>query len=205
VNAPSWLTDVLVALLLAIACFFAWRMLVARCRERRTDYPRDAFYALCALAVAQTQAKWISTLPRLGWAALFALAAAFFAAQAVRAYGGVDGASSWRPAALDAGVALVLVYVFAAGAVPSPLSGSSAGLLVLHYHTLGLALAVALLGYAVVALDRLSAGGRASAIPAGVDPMDRPGPLPVLAPRAVEVCHIALLVTTAYAIIANLV
>lgn len=217
-NAPTWLTDLLVALLLTIMGFFVWRMAAARGLQRRADYRRDALYALAALAVAETQAKWLSTLPRPAWAVLFTLAALFFAALAVRAYRrpGAAGDSSWRRSALDAGIALVLVYMFTAGVAPSTLSGSTAGMVVMagmpgmiithevRYPTLGLALAVGLLGYAVVALDRLSAS-RAETNRDGVDPMDRPGPLPLLAQRAARSCELILAVVMAYAIIAHLV
>lgn len=227
-NAPTWLTDLLVALLLVIMGFFAWRMLAARGWQRRADYPRDALYALAALAVAETQAKWLSTLPRPMWAVLFALAATFFATNAVRAYRGstagtrtgTDMVTAWRRSALDAGVSMVLVYMFTAGVAPSTLSGSTAGMVVMagmpgmiilhpvRYPTLGLALAAGLLGYVVIALDRLSARRAAvGAVDAGVDvdPMDRPGPLPLLAPRAAQACELALALVMAYAIVAHLV
>jgi hypothetical protein len=218
VNGPIWLTDLLVALLLAIMGFFGWRILAARGWQRSADYPRDAFYALAALAVAGTQAKWIGILRRPVWAVGFLCAALFFGVVAVRAYPGGDGAagSSWRRPMVDAGVALVLVYMFAAGVAPSNLSGSSAGMVVMagmpgmiithpvRYPTLGLLLAVYLLWYAVVGLDRLSVR---RATPAGdrVDPMDRPGPLPMLAPRVAQSCELVLAVVMAYAIIAHLV
>lgn len=219
-NAPTWLIGVLAALLLAIMGFFVWRMAVARGWSRRADYPRDALYALAALAVAETQAKWLGILPRPVWAVTFGLAALAFAAAAVRAYrvaGGREG-STWRRSAFDAGVALVMVYMFTAGVAPSTLSGSTAGMVVMagmpgmiitnpvKYPTLGLALAVGLLAYVVVALDRFSAS-RAAVVDGGnqVDPMDRPGPLPLLAPRTAQACRMALALVMAYAIIAHLV
>jgi hypothetical protein len=120
----------------------------------------------------------------------------------------------------DAGLAVALVYMFTAGVAPSEVSGSTAGSIVMagmpgmmrdstvRYPTLGLLLVAAAIGYTVVLLDRLSATRRAvpetsAGMPA--DPMDRPGPLPMLAPRAIECCRIALLLAAAYAILGKLV
>lgn len=219
-TAPDWLNVLLVVLLLAIAGFFVWRMAVANAWRRRADYPSDALHALAALAVAETQVKWISTLPRPAWAAVFAAAAAYFAAVALRARRAPNAAGRRNRSAADAGLAATLVYMFTAGVAPSTLSGSTAGSVVMagmpgmtrdntvRFPTLGLLLAAAAIGYTVVLLDRLSATRRtATPAPAGmpVDPMDRPGPLPMLAPRAVESCRIALLLAVAYAILAKLV
>ena len=219
-NAPTWLTDLLVVLLLAIAGFFVWRMAVANAWRRRADYPSDALHALAALAVAETQVKWVSTLPRPAWAVVFAVAAVYFAVVAVRAHRASAAVSERNRGAANAGLAVALVYMFTAGVAPSALSGSSAGSVVMagmpgmtrdstvHYPTLGLLFVAAAIGYTVVLLDRLSVTRRAVVeTPTGtpVDPMDRPGPLPMLAPRAVECCRIALLLTVAYAILAKLV
>lgn len=218
-NAPTWLTDLLVAALLAVAGFFVWRMAVANTWRRRPDYPSDALHAAAALAVAETQAKWISTLPRPAWAVVFAVAAAAFVVVAVRAHRASEAAQRNRGAA-NAGLALALVYMFTAGVAPSALSGSSAGSVVMagmpgmmmdstvRYPTLGLLLVAAAIGYTVVLLDRLSATRRPLAhTSAGppIDPMDLPGPLPMLAPRAVECCRIVLLLAVAYAILTKLV
>jgi hypothetical protein len=217
VNAPTWLTDSLVAALLCIAGFFGWRMLAARGWSRRADYPRDALYALAAVALAETQASWFSTLPRPAWAVLFGLAALFFAVSAARAYRSPNSTSSWRHSALDTGIALIMLYAFTAGIQPSTLRGSTAGLTVMagmpgmivthsvRYPTLGLLLAAGLLGYAVVMLDRLSARTPEPATVPALAPMDRPGPLPLLAPRAADACRVALAIFMAYAIIAHLV
>lgn len=219
-NAPTWLTDLLVVLLLAIAGFFVWRMAVATTWRRRADYPSDALHALAALAVAETQVKWIRTLPRPAWAAVFAAAAVYFAVVSVRAHRRADGIAARNRGAADSGLAVALVYMFTAGVAPSALSGSSAGTVVMagmpgmmmdstvHYPTLGLLLVVAAIGYTVVLLDRLSVARRAVVDGPGgapLDPMDRPGPLPMLAPRAVECCRIALLLAVAYAILTKLV
>lgn len=219
-NAPVWLTDLIVALLLAVTAFFLWRMATARVLDRRPDYPRDAFYALTALAIAQTQAKWINTLPRSVWVGVFVLAAVYFTAHALRARRGITptGGASRRRHGIDAGMALVAVYMFAAGVAPSTLSGSTAGMVVMAgmpgmivthsvgYPTLGLALATGLLGYTVIALDHLSARRPDPGVGnPTLDPMDRPGPLPTLTPRTATACELVLAVVMAYAIIAALV
>jgi hypothetical protein len=69
VNAPDWLDNVIVAMMLAIAGFFVWRMLAATGWRQRTDYPRDALYTLAAMAVIATQVKSAGDLlPRPAWA-----------------------------------------------------------------------------------------------------------------------------------------
>jgi len=220
VNAPTWLTDLLVVALLAMAGFFVWRMVVANAWRRRADYPSDALHALAALAVAETQVKWVSTLPRPAWAVVFAVAAVYFAVVAFRAHRESDAVAERNRGAADTGLAVALVYMFTAGVAPSALSGSSAGSVVMagmpgmmmdstvRYPTLGLLLVAAAIGYTVVLLDRLSTARRVVVdTPAGtpVDPMDRPGPLPMFAPRTVECCRIVLLLAAAYAILAKLV
>jgi hypothetical protein len=219
VNAPDLLENLVVAILLLLAGFFVWRMLVASGWRRHTDYPRDALYALTALGVAATQVTWLGSLPRPAWAGLFALAAVFFATRLVLARRDGAGWDLVRGHLLDAGIAAALVFMFTAGVAPSVLSGSTAGLVVMagmadmtrdtteSYPALGLLLVLALVAGAVVLLDRFSAT-RPTAPASGsawVDPLDRPGPVPLLAPRALELCRMVLLLVMAYAILGKLV
>jgi hypothetical protein len=217
-NAPAWLNNVVMVVMLLIAGLFVWRMLVASGWQRRTDYPRDALYALAAPAVAATQVKWFGNLvPRPAWAAVFAGAAVFFAARLVRERGAGWGAV--RGHLLDAGVGVTLVYMFTAGVAPSAISGSTAGAVVMggmsdmtrdateRFPTLGLLLVLALVGSAVVLLDRLSVSRPAVVVDAylPVNPLDRPGPIPMLAPWTVDLGRMVLLVVMAYAILGKLV
>jgi hypothetical protein len=62
---------------------------------------------------------------------------------------------------------------------------------------------LAVVAAAVFLLDRLSAadGPMTETVGARTDPMDRPGPLPPLLPRAAGACRVLLLVVIAYAIL----
>jgi hypothetical protein len=218
-SAPTWLNDLLVIIMLATAAFFVWRMAVASTWRRRVDYPSDAVLALAAVAVAETQVKWLSAPPRPVWAAVFGVAAVYFAYRIyhARRTPADDAKDARNRDAFTAGLSLVLVYMFTAGVAPSTLSGSTAGSVVMagmpgmmkdttvRFPTLGLLLAVAAIGYTVVVLDRLSAIRPEPAELKAIDPMDRPGPLPVMAPRTLEAGRIALMLTIAYAILAKLV
>jgi hypothetical protein len=72
---------------------------------------------------------------------------------------------------------------------------------------LGLLLVLGLVGCAVLLLDRFSAT-RPTVTVEGVrpaDPLDRPGPVPIPAPRTAAVCQIMLILVMSYAILGNLV
>jgi hypothetical protein len=209
VNAPAWLPDILAAAMIAILAFLVWRMAVSRLVSRAADYEADAFYALAALAMGGMLVKWMHTLPRDVWAAVFALAAVWFAARLVLARrqpagtpaGAESEAETWTwtglgrlPAA--AATAAVLVYMLLAGVAPTTLSGSTAGQVTMagmadmikdvtiDYPAIGLVFVLAAVGYVVVLLDRLSLAGNSTMSIPGTDAAQADDPPDDLEPLA---------------------
>lgn len=217
-NAPAWLTTLVTVTALAVAVFFAWRVVVAGAFDRVIEPETDVFYAAVGFALAGMLARWMRVLPPGVWAVVFGCAAVWFVVRCVRAHRAGDLSARSRYG-LDAAVAAVLVYMPLAGVAPSTLRGSTAGLVTMagmpgmimdsteHAPALGLLLVLAVVAAAVVLLDRLSAAGSSvnEAIAAGGDPVDRPGPLPPLLPRVAGLCRVLLLVVIAYAILGKLV
>lgn len=216
-NAPEWLTVLVVVLMLGVATFFAWRLAVAGVFGRAVELETDVFYALAGLALAGMLARWMRLLPPGAWAAVFGCAALWFVARTVQAHRAreASGRSSY---ALHAALAAVLVYMPLAGVAPSTVSGSTAGMVTMagmpgmmvdsteHAPGLGLLLVLAAVAGAVVLLDRASAVSSPEHESAGaLDPTDRPEPLPLLLPRVAGACRILLLIVIAYAILGKLV
>lgn len=217
-NAPEWLTVLVTMVVLAIALFFVWRLAAAGAFDRAIEAETDVFFAAAGFALAGMLARWMRLLPPGVWAVVFGCAALWFVVLCVRAHRAGDLSARSRNG-FHAAVAAVLVYMPLAGVAPSTLSGSTAGMVTMagmpgmimdsteHAPALGLLLVIAVIGGAVVQLDRLSAAGSAvsGSGAAGLDPMDRPGPLPPLLPRVATACRILVLVVIAYAILGKLV
>lgn len=214
-NAPAWLPPLPAALMLAVAGFLLWRLIVAAAFDYATDPVADLFHIAAAVAVAGMLVTWMRTLPPGAWALLFAGAAAWFAVCASRARRLGDIGAAQR-AATNLLVALALVYMPLAGVAPSTIRGSTAGMYsmaampgmsrdpTIHLPVLGLLIAVAALGYIVLQLDRLSTPAPSAAEFAG-DEAERRTPHAVMTPRLFACCRILLLATMAYGTLAKLV
>jgi hypothetical protein len=199
-NAPAWLPVILAAAMLAIAAYSLWRIAMARVlgpSSANPDFAHDAVVFLLALATAGMLVRWMHVLNPGIWALLLGVAGIWLAFRA--AIAAVAGCA-------------IAVYMLLAGVAPSTINGSTAGYYTMAgmsdmykdttitFPALGIILSVVLLGYAVTALDRLtpsqssaeSTPGAASAAQA-------------LAPRALVLCEVAIVVTMAYAILAKLV
>jgi hypothetical protein len=207
-SAPAWLPPLLAALMLAVAGFLLWRLIVAAAFDYATDPVADLFHIAAAQAVAGMLVSWMRTLPPAAWAALFAVAAAWFAVCALRARRVGDTGSSQR-AATNLMVAAVLVYMPLAGVAPSAIRGSSAGMYsmagmpgmsrdtTIHLPALGLLLAAGALGYVVLLIERLSTATPADAA-RGDGGVAQHTARSVMTPRLVACCRILLLAVMAY-------
>ena len=218
-NAPAWLTVLVTVMALAVAVFFAWRLVVAGGFNRAIEPETDVFYAAVGLALAGMLARWMRVLPPGVWAVVFGCATVWFVVRCVRAHRVGDCGARGRYA-FDAGVASVLVYMPVAGVAPSTLRGSTAGMVTMagmpgmmvdsteHAPALGLLLVLGVVGGAVVLLDRLSAARSVVSERVGAadgDLTDQAAPLPPLLPRIAGACRILLLIVIAYAILGKLV
>ena len=209
-NAPAWLPPILAVAMLFITAYCLWRIAVARMLATSTDYANDAAVALLALATAGMLVHWMHVLTPGIWAALLAVAAVTtLAVSALR-----RGARPAGHVLTTAAGCAIGVYMLLAGVAPSTISGSTAGYYTMAgmtdmykdttiaFPAVGVVFAVVLAGYAVLALDGTSRPTATAGRPAITDSSVA---LPVLAPRSVAVCQVALAVVMAYAILAKLV
>lgn len=191
-NAPTWLTALVATLMILVAAYSLWRLVISRAWGRPTDYETDALHLAVGVAAAGMVADWAHTLPRSVWAVLFAAGGVYFVVR-----------KRWAPVA---GCAVVL-YMFLAGVAPTTIHGSTAGQYTMAgmdgmildqtitYPAIGLIFVVGLCFYAVTVLDRIE--------PLSVD-TGRGNPL-LLAPRSVDVCRIVIVLVLAYAILTKIV
>jgi len=214
-NAPAWLPVILAAVMLAIAAYSLWRIAMARVLGTPTDFAHDTVVFLLSLATAGMLVRWMHLLNPGIWAVLLGAAGTYLAVRAAaptrRPEDVRTGSGSTRTALAAVAGCAIAVYMLLAGVAPSTLNGSTAGYYTMAgmtdmykdttitFPALGIGVSVLLLGYAVAALDRLSpprdsARGQSGTSTAGI-----------LAPRALALCEVAIVVTMAYAILAKLV
>ena len=213
-NAPPWLPALLSVLMLLLAGYSLWRLLISRAWGRATDYETDALHLAAGLAAAGLISTWMHTLPRGVWTALFAAAGLYFAVRARRAWA---IAAERRRLLAGAACCAVLVYMFLAGVAPSTLSGSTAGEYTMAgmpgmivdqtvaYPAIGLIFVVALAFCAVLVLNHIDSPPAARPEPTLGGPNDGAPAGGVIAPRSVELCRALLLLVLAYAILSKLV
>jgi cytochrome b561 len=216
---PSWLTDLLAGLMLAIAVYCAGRLVFARVRHCTTEREVDAVHVVMGTAMAGMLVSRLNIVADRVWEGLFAAAAAWFAVRVVQALrgGGADRTTfNHRVPYLIACGAMLYMYLAPTAAGGADAGGSSTGMSGMadaataasRYPTLGLVLAVALVGYAVLTADRTTLISVGSAVhPAGHSAGPAVGASSggqvheLLAPRAANSCHIAMSVTMAYMLI----
>jgi hypothetical protein len=149
---PAWILDAFAAVMLTVAAVSAARVAAARpWRRGGTVADTDIAHLLMAIAMTGMLTGSLRTIPVVAWESALSVLMAWFvfrAARDVRA-GGLRA----LPAAHLVHCAAML-YMFLAAAQPS------------RYPALAFAFALALAGYAVWDLDRLSAG-RPSGVTAG--------------------------------------
>jgi hypothetical protein len=212
VNAPSWLSTLLSVLMLALACYSLWRLLVARAWNRAVDQEVDVLHLAAGIAAAGIVSSWARTLPRPVWTVLFAAAGVYFLVRVARVW--ADGGERRRLLGALACCA-VLVYMFTASVAPSTLHGSTAGQVTMagmpgmildqteRFPALGLVFVVGLAFAAVLVVNRTGSMPSPKPAPAVGGPDDG-APL-ALAPRSVQLCRVLLLLVFAYAILSKLV
>ena len=215
-NAPAWLPVILAALMLVIAAYSLWRIVMSRLLEVPSDLGRDVVVFLLAVVTAGMLVHWMHVLRPGLWALLLAATGAWLTFRA--AFLGGRPASEARAggstrlmlaAAAGCGIG---VYMLLAGVAPSTINGSTAGYYTMAgmsdmykdttiaYPALGIVFALLLLGYAVATLDRISP----SQGPVGAETGDT-SIVRILAPRTLALCEVMIVLTMAYAIFAKLV
>jgi hypothetical protein len=162
-SGPAWLTGIFAALMLTVAVYCAGRLVAARRWRRPTELDTDAGHVLMGLAMAGMLVATLRILPAAVWEAIFALAAAWFCAQLLRARRGAS-AGPWRcphptPHLVECAA---MLYMFLA--LPTSLrtrtvaamTGMTATPAGSRFSILALALALFMLAYAVQVADRLT-------------------------------------------------
>lgn len=209
---PTWLTDLLAALMLVVAAYCAGRPLYARLRHRPTEHDVDVLHVLMGVAMAGMLVSGLSFLNNRIWETLFVIGALWFAARAVLALRSADAgraAAGHSVAYVLACGAMLYMYLAPISAASSTGSEGMAGMAAdsasARYPLLGLVLTVAMVGYAVLIVDRTPLTAPESS--AGTGPTDPLPHLPpsthsrLLAPRTANCCHIAMSVTMAYLLV----
>jgi hypothetical protein len=204
-SGPGWLAGGLAALMIAIAVYCAGRLAVSRLRGQDTEVATDGLHVMMGVAMAGMFEPRLTLIPGAAWRAVFAVAAAWFAWQAIRA-GRRPSARYAHPAAHAVECAAMVYMVLPVGSWPS---GRGLGMTMpgMSQDTtagnpaLTLILALFMLGYVLWAVDRLAVLSRARAaatprlaaatrpplaaltVPATVGILGPPGPGPTADPR----------------------
>jgi len=167
---PSWLLDLLGAIMLAVAAGSMARLAAATplmsggpWRPRQVGADADVAHALMGIAMAGMFAPSLATLPNAAWGAVFGLATAWFTGRVwLQARDdGIRSALSSR-CTLHLIHSAAMLYMFLALSTPAA-SGGMAGMnmggsavATLHYPTLAGVFTLLLIGYSVWDLDQLS-------------------------------------------------
>ena len=169
-SGPAWLAGGLAALMIAIAVYCAGRLAVSRLRGKDTEAATDGLHVLMGVAMAGMLEPRLTPIPGAAWRAVFAVAAAWFAWQAIRA-SRRPSARCAHPAAHAVECAAMVYMVLPIGSWPAgrgpgmTMTGMSQGTTAGN-PALTLLLALFMLGYVLWAIDRLAVLSRATARPA---------------------------------------
>lgn len=195
---PSWLTVAFAAIMIVVAVYCAGRLAAARLWRRATEVDADAVHAVMGVAMAGMLLPWLSPLPGRVWEAVFAVAAAWFAVQAIRGLRANASAGGWRcshpvPHVVESAA---MIYMLAASpgsgpggpaqAMSMPGMGSGHSGAAGSLPALAVVLALFMVGYVLWTADQLTSLARASATTANQDTARAParalaGPRPPLA------------------------
>jgi hypothetical protein len=166
-SGPGWLAGGLAALMIAIAVYCAGRLAVSRLRGKDTEVATDGLHVMMGVAMAGMFEPRLTPIPGGPWRAVFAVAATWFAWQAIRA--ARRPSTRWAHPAAHAVESAAMVYmVLPVGSWPSgrglgmTMSGMSQGTTAGN-PALTLLLALFMLGYVLWAIDRLAVLSRAPA------------------------------------------
>jgi hypothetical protein len=83
VAGPSWLAGAFAAVMIVIALYSASRLAASRWQRRETEFDADGVHVVMGVAMAGILVPRLSPLPASAWEAVFGIAAAWFAWQAI--------------------------------------------------------------------------------------------------------------------------
>jgi hypothetical protein len=190
--------------MIMIAAYWAARLAVSGRWGRPTELDADGLHVVMGVAMAGMLLPRLSPLPASVWAAVFALAAAWFTVRAVRLQRGRSPAG-WlcrHPVAHLIECAAMLYMLFPAtgllGSAPAAMPGMSGPPGTTDsFRVLAVVLALFMLGYIIWTADMLAALTRARAGAARL----APAPPLMLAPRLAGCCKIAMGMAMGYMLV----
>ena len=205
-SAPAWLASSFAVLMVVIAACCAARLAISRLRGRNTEPDTDTLHVLMGVAMAGMLEPRLEPVPVTAWRAVFAVAAAWFAWQAIRPGRRAGDARGAHPAAHAVESAAMIYMLLPFGSWPSghqpamAMPGMSQGTTTGN-PALTLVLALFMLGYVLWAIDRLAHLART---PAPATAYSHSTGSPVLAPRLAASYKIAMAITMGYMLITML-
>jgi hypothetical protein len=212
-----------------VAVYCSGRLVAARRWRRPTELDADAGHVLMGVAMAGMLVTGLRVMPGVIWEAVFAVGAAWFGGQTLRAHRGAP-MSAWRclhpaPHMVEC-AAMLYMFVVLPPSLASRSAASGMGAMTIsatesRFSFLALLMALFMFGYVVWVADRLTTRAPALAIrptvqgPAvagGPGPESVPSPegcaaagsrlgRPYLAPRCAALCKIAMGLTMGYMLI----
>ena len=199
---PAWVTGGLAALVIVIAAYSAGRLAFSRLQRRETESDADVLHVFMGVAMAGMFVPWLSPLPGTVWQVMFAVAAAWFGWQALRARpGSRQGGSRCAYPAAHLVECSAMIYMLRSAGSPRPpgirpamampgMSGPPGA--AASFPVLALLLALFMLGYIFWTADRLTSLSRATAAQAarGAEPGHQPPPArPAAAASPADLLH----------------
>ena len=162
---PTWISDLLAAVMLVVAAVSAARLVAARpWRRGSVIIDTDIAHLLMAIAMAGVLASSLSTLPNGAWEVIFVVMIVWFGSRVARdaSENGVRALASGHcgPHLVHSGAMLYMFLGMTSGAgamagMPGMTAGSPS-MLALTDPTLAVVFAAVLIGYSVRDLDQLS-------------------------------------------------
>ena len=168
-SEPHWLAYLFATVMLALSAYNLMRLVIARTAGRPTHHDVDLSHAVMGLAMAGMLASGLRLLPNPAWAAIFAVATAWFTWRIGRIYLGRHRdrpatAARWQPHCLAhlamCGAMVYMPLVMPAGPGAAATPGGAGGMAMGggggRFSVLALALAFIACGYAAWQADQLT-------------------------------------------------
>ena len=174
---PSWLAWTFASVVIVIAVYCLFRLLLSWRQHRPGDHQVDAIHVLMGAAMAGMLVPRLRVFWVGGWEVVFGAGAAWFAWLAIREFRGqrtVGGRPGLHLQHVLACVAMLYMFLAAATGAKAASGGSAASGMAAgaaHLPTLALVLAFALVGYVVWTADRLSSLEPVAVLAARVAPV----------------------------------
>ncbi len=161
---PSWLAGTFAAVMLAVAGYCASRLVISRLWRRQTELDGDAIHVVMGVAMAGMLVPRLNPVPSPVWTGMFALTAAWFGSQVIRACRGRAIGGQWCPHPVPHLVesgAMLYMFLAVSASRAGGTGGGMAGMgtssgAAARFPALGLTLALFMIGYVVWTADRLT-------------------------------------------------